>query len=178
MKTETLMWLLPIVFMVHDFEEIIMLQPWLRHNANSLQERFPQLASRFLPHFEKLSTGSFSLAVAEEFILLSAATYLTVEWSLYSVWAGILLAFSIHLISHILQFVFLRRYTPAIITSISTGAFCLGALYYLSMAGKLVWSEVVLWSIIALAVILANLLLMHLLAERFEGYLKASFQPE
>lgn len=172
MKTETLMWLLPIVFMVHDFEEIIMLQPWLGHNASSLEKRFPQLASRLLPHFRRISTASFALAVAEGFILLSIATYITVEWNLYSVWAGILVAFFVHLISHMLQFVAYGRYTPAIITSILTAVYCLGALYYLSMAGKLVWSEVGVWSVVALAVIVFNVIVMHGLAERFEDYTK------
>jgi hypothetical protein len=32
MKIETLMWLLPIIFMFHDFEEIIMMKIWLKKN--------------------------------------------------------------------------------------------------------------------------------------------------
>lgn len=175
-KVETLMWLLPVAFMIHDLEEIMMLQFWLRQHASSLEKRLPPLASRLLAHFKKLSTASFSLAVAEEFVLLSVATYVTVEWNLYSIWAGILVAFFVHLISHVLQFVVLGRYTPAIITSILTGAYCLGALYYLNALNLLVWSEVAIWAVIALFVILANLALGHALAERFESYLTAGLQ--
>jgi hypothetical protein len=33
------MWLLPIVFMIHEFEQIIMMKPWAAKNANEIQRR-------------------------------------------------------------------------------------------------------------------------------------------
>jgi hypothetical protein len=33
MQIETLMWLLPIMYIVHDFEEIIMVKPWAAKNS-------------------------------------------------------------------------------------------------------------------------------------------------
>ncbi len=175
MKTETLMWLLPIVFMLHDFEEIIMVQAWVEHNAGQLRTRFPQLAARLLPHLEKLSTSSFALAVAEEFVLLSVVTYVTVELELYSVWAGILVGFFIHLIAHIVQFAIYQRYIPAIFTSVLSTIYCLGTLYYLSGRNYLIWAEVFLWTFIALIVIVTNVILAHKLAAWFEQYLKKKF---
>jgi len=93
MKIGTRMWLWPMVFMLHDFEEIIMLKPWITKNASDLQERFSRLASRLLPHFESLSTSSFAFAVAEAFMFLSVLAYLTVEFELYAIGTGLLLAF-------------------------------------------------------------------------------------
>ena len=43
-KIETLMWLLPIVFMLHDFEEIIMFKPWMNANCAALEKRLPTWA--------------------------------------------------------------------------------------------------------------------------------------
>lgn len=176
-KTETLMWLFPVVFMLHDFEEIIMMRAWVEHNAQQLQTRFPSLASRMLPYFEKLSTPAFALMVAEEFALLSAITYETVEWELYSVWAGILVAFLAHLIMHIAQFAAYRRYTPAIITSSLASVYCIGALYSLNAHGRLVWPTVSLWALVALLVLVANLAFMHILAVRFDRYLRDLARP-
>jgi hypothetical protein len=45
-KLETLMWLLPIVFMFHDFEEIIMFKPWMNANYAALEKRLPAPAPR------------------------------------------------------------------------------------------------------------------------------------
>ena len=35
--------LLPIIFMIHDFEEIIMFKPWLTKNSTEIKRRFPKL---------------------------------------------------------------------------------------------------------------------------------------
>ena len=43
-KIETLMWSLPIVFMFHDFEKIIMFKPWINENRASLTKLFPKWA--------------------------------------------------------------------------------------------------------------------------------------
>jgi hypothetical protein len=174
-KIETLMWLLPVVFMLHDFEEIIMIKPWMNHHAPELQERFPRLAARFLTHFDRISTSSLALAVAEEFILLTLWTLVTVERGLYSVWAGVLLGFFIHLVVHLVQFIVYRGYVPAIITSALASLYCLGALYWLHASGSLIWSQVIAWTVIAVIVIVVNLILAHGLAARFERYLREQF---
>lgn len=41
-KLETIVLLLPIVFMIHEYEEIIMFQNWLGNNRNELKRRFPK----------------------------------------------------------------------------------------------------------------------------------------
>jgi hypothetical protein len=104
LEWQSVMWLLPVVFMLHDFEEIIVLRPWLEREAGYLQQHFPRLATRVLPHFSQLSTSAFALAVAEEFVLLSAVTLFTVEREHYALWAGLVLAFGLHLVFHIVQF--------------------------------------------------------------------------
>ena len=74
MDLKFLVSIFPIVFMFHDFEEIIFFKTWLTKNKDLLQKKFPAVSKRILPHINKLSTAAFSLAVAEEFILLSIIT--------------------------------------------------------------------------------------------------------
>jgi len=175
MKLETLMWLLPVVFMFHDFEEIIMMKPWFAKNSRDLQQRFPLMASRLLPHFESLSTSSFALAVAEEFLLLSVITFLAVEHELYALWTGFLLAFFFHLIVHLIQFALYRKYVPVIMTSLLSIPYCIFALYFLNSHNVLDWSDVIRWAIIAAVVTVSNMVFVHWLAARFEKWLNVSF---
>lgn len=49
-KLELIMILLPIVFMIHEYEEIIMFKYWLGNNRNELKRRFPKF-EQFLPLF-------------------------------------------------------------------------------------------------------------------------------
>jgi hypothetical protein len=115
---------------------------------------------------------SFAFAVAEIFLLLSAVTYVTVEWNLYSVWAGIMLAFFLHLIVHIVQYAAYRRYTPAILTSVLGSVYCLNALYAMSAWSDLLWSQVVFWTLLMVLAGVSNLLVVIRLAMHFEKYLE------
>ncbi|MBN2223834.1 MAG: HXXEE domain-containing protein [Deltaproteobacteria bacterium] len=175
MKTETIMWLLPIVFMIHDFEEVIMFKPWIDKNAGFLKKNFPRLAARMLPDMEGLSTSSFALAVALMFLIVSTATLIAVEFGLYALWAGALIGYFVHLIIHLGQFVVFRRYVPVVITSFVTAPYCVWALVVINNRHPLPAGPTLFWSGAALVVIAGALFFVHALAARFERWLKVSY---
>ncbi|HNX96997.1 MAG TPA: HXXEE domain-containing protein [Candidatus Aminicenantes bacterium] len=175
MKIETLCWLLPVVFMLHDFEEIIMLRPWFAQNEVLLRLRFPRVAARLLPHFKRLSTSSFALAVAEEFLVMSVITVLVVELELYALWSAVVLAFLIHLLFHMSQYLMYRRYVPVISLSVPAALFCVWAVFRLNQVHPLVWSDVLLLTPLMLIVLAGNLFVAHHLALRFERFLRENY---
>lgn len=175
MTLETLLWLLPAVFMFHDFEEIIMVRPWMQKNAPLLRSRFPKLVERVLPHAEKLSASGFALAVAEEFIILTVLTYATVEYQLYAMWTGMMLGFFVHLFAHVGQFLILKKYTPGVLTSMPVGIYCIYALRVMKTTGLAVWNEVLLWLVVALVILIINLLFAHRLGAKFDEFLNRHF---
>jgi hypothetical protein len=162
------MWLLPINFMVHDFEEIIFINSWIKKNKAYIYEKFPQVAKRFFPKIENLSTASFSLAVLEEFILLSVLTLICVEYSQYSFFAVITIGYLFHVIVHLVQLIALQRYIPGAGTGIITGVFSVYTLYYLNCLGLLNWIYIWWLSPIVIFIIVVNLYFCHYLARRFE----------
>jgi len=176
MKTETIMWLFPIIFMIHDFEEIIMFKPWAVKNAPYLRQRFPRLAARMLSHFEGLSTSAFALAVMVMFLIVSGVTLIAMEFDLYALWAGMLIGYFVHLVVHISQFLIVRRYVPVIITSIVTAPYCVWALLTVNARHELPAGPTLLWSAAALVLIAGALFFVHGLAARFERWLKVSYQ--
>lgn len=164
------MWLLPVVFMIHEFEEIIMMRPWYSRNERYITARFPGIAGS-IARSGKLSTSAFSLAAAEEFVIISAVTLVCVEYGLYSVWAGLLIGFFIHLVYHIGSFLLMGRYVPYVITSVIAGIFSVYALIVLIDGGYLAWIDVIIWSIVAIAFIIANLMFAVAVAEKFDQWL-------
>lgn len=66
--------LLPILFMLHEFEEMILLPTWCRRNETELSRRFPALQSKL----SFLQSPAFGIAVCEEFIICSACTIITI----------------------------------------------------------------------------------------------------
>lgn len=170
MELELLIALLPVVFMFHDFEEIIFFKPWLTKNKDLVRHRFPKISKRILPHFEKLSTAAFTLAVAEEFVLLSIITYSSILWENYYFWFAAFMAFSIHLLGHIIQWVIFGKYIPTIITSFLSLPYCIYTLSKFIQANIMDFYEFITWTIIGLIIMILNLALAHKLASSYNNW--------
>jgi hypothetical protein len=163
----TIIWLLPIVFMIHDFEEIIFFKSWINKNKDALTEKFPKM-SKLFHHFDNLSTPAFALAVAEEFVLLSLITLISVFFDNYVLWLAAFMAFFIHLLMHLGQGIILKRYIPAIWTTFFALIYCVCALYIIMTNGIFQISEMILWTIIGVGAGAVNLIFVHKLAEMFD----------
>jgi len=129
---EILVAALPVVFMIHDFEEIIFFKPFLRSKGEYLRNRFPILAEKFLSHYDGISTSAYALAVAEEFLIISAGTFYSIITRNFYPWFCLYVVFSIHLIIHIVQWIAIRIYVPTIITSFLSLPYCVYVLMSMS----------------------------------------------
>jgi hypothetical protein len=165
MKVETLLWLLPVVFMIHDFEEIIMISSWMEKNRAVILARFPKLGKRLLSQFGNLSGPGFSVAVFEEFLLISLLTFLAVENSWYNLWTGLMLVFLLHLLVHAAQFLVFRKYIPAVFTSLLGMLYCFYALTFMSRHGLIAWPETAKWFAIFAVAFAVNLAFAHRLGK-------------
>ncbi len=139
--------ILPIVFMIHDFEEIIMFKPWLTKNREELKRRFPKM-ERFMAKNSlfDLSTSAFAVAVMHEFLLISAATFVSLYFDDYSVWFAAFMAYFVHLFMHIGQWVLFRKYVPVIITSILTMPYCIYTFLRFLRFTEMTDIQLLLWS--------------------------------
>jgi len=167
MDFKTIVWLLPIVFMFHDFEEIIFFKSWIAKNKETLPVRFPKLSRQLLGRFENLSVQAFSLAVAEEFVLLSLVTVLSIVFESYLFWFGIFMGFFIHLLIHLIQWFVFRKYIPAIFTSIISLIYCFFALNFILKNNLFEKSEIIVWTFIGFGIVVINIFFAHKLAELF-----------
>jgi hypothetical protein len=117
----TLIWLFPLVFMAHDFEELILGEPWLKKNGARLRA----LAERRLPRWLAHAIGAALAKPASElacsvgliFGLCSLAAYLAAERGQYGYFLLASGAFFLHGFMHLGQAVALRGYVPAVISS-------------------------------------------------------------
>ncbi|PXV67377.1 uncharacterized protein with HXXEE motif [Dysgonomonas alginatilytica] len=167
-ELQIIVWLLPIVFIMHDFEEIIFFKPWVTKNSLYLKKRFPFLDKRLLPRMEALSVPAFALAVFEEFILLCIITFTAFYFDYYSIWLAVFMAFFIHLFAHIIQWIVLRRYIPAIVTAILALLYCIYGFIVILRSQLFTVPEIILLSLAGVFFMVVNLLLAHGLAEKFD----------
>jgi len=120
--TRTLIWLFPVAFMLHDFEEIILSEAWLQKNAGELkgilQNRLPAfLAKRMCAVLDK-SAAEFALPISLIFGLTALSSFLAVEYGQYGFFLAASGLFFVHGFAHVAQAVAFRRYIPAVVTSV------------------------------------------------------------
>lgn len=168
MKPELLIWLFPIVFMIHEFEEIIFMRWWVKRNKEHILTKYPKLGKQVLGQFDVLSTEAFSLIVAEEFLIVSFIVVFSASTSNYDLYVGLIIAFSIHLLTHFIQSIVLRSYTPAIITTLITGIFCGYAFIILKNSELLSLNRTLIFSFALTLIVFLNLKIMYSMVKRIK----------
>jgi hypothetical protein len=169
MDIKLLIALLPFVFMLHDFEEIIMFKPWLDKNRSEVGRRFPRIDSILKKNHDNLSTSAFSVAVLHEFLLISIITYQSLYFGAYQWWFGAFAAFSLHLLFHIGQGVIYGKYVPCIITSILALPYCIYTFIAFLKVTELTTVQLSLWAVLGMIITVASFVPAFYLASRFEG---------
>ncbi|MCQ2290616.1 MAG: HXXEE domain-containing protein [Muribaculaceae bacterium] len=134
----------PLVFLIHEAEEMIIQRRWIKNNHNRVIAKFPR-AQRIMNHLTELNNVAFGIAVAEEFLIVLMTTLLLLSLLGNSVmmwiWIGVFGAFTVHTLIHIAQAVALRSYIPGLISSILLMPYC-------AMMMHSIWLAYPLWGII------------------------------
>jgi len=166
-----IIWLLPILFMFHDFEEIIFVKPWIVKSKERLARKYPKFSKKFVAHYDPLTTSSFALGVAEEFILVSIITITAFLTGWYYLWFGAFIAFTIHLIAHCIQWIAFKGYVPVIVTSVICLPICCYCIVLFLQLYQLDIGYAVLFSAIGIIITIVNLLALHKAMPAFDKWL-------
>lgn len=170
-KVELIMMLLPIVFMVHEYEEIIMFKYWLGNNGKELKRRFPAF-EQFLArrgHFD-YSTATFAVGTAHEFILISVISFCSVWLDVYQWWFAAFAGHFIHLVLHFAQWAIYRKYIPAIMTTILTFPYCVYAFAVFAEASILSSLQMFLWAVTGIVLAILSLVSAFFFMNRFQRW--------
>lgn len=164
------MWLFPIMFMLHDFEEILLMKAWGTRYTFLLNDKLPANIRKLSNRTLNLSTAGFAFAVMIIFISLSILTLFCVEWNLVSLWLAAVLVYFIHLVFHLGQSVLLKIYVPAVISSVLTGLYSVYALWYGWTHFSIDPTTFTLDILICLAALVPTLIVAVVLATRFDTW--------
>ena len=171
MLPDVLLWLFPVVFVLHEAEETVFLPGWLHRRRDWLSRRFPHLSPHLSPHLLPYIAGvsrrTFAGIAAEELLLVVVATLWASNTSFLYPWLALFLAFGVHLVVHLLQILIIRCYVPVMVTSLLGLACCGWGLRVLIGSGLFTLREYLLCGVAGCIVATVNLLAMHALAARF-----------
>lgn len=130
--------LFPSIFMLHEFEEILLFPCFMRRN--------PKLQLQFTPF-------RFNAIVCQEFILLLIVLGLSIYFESFDIYITVIIAYIYHVIGHIFQSIFLRQYIPGVLSGIITAGYCTCRIYDAVSANY--W--LLAYSFITLLLILVNI---------------------
>lgn len=137
-QLQTLIWLIPAAFFIHDGEEILMMERWLRNH----QDYFRRMENRFIDPGKSI-TLQFTVAVLLLGTVLSLIAFGSVRWfenngNLNLLCVGVLAVIGLDGIKHAFISLQQRAYTPGVITAILVEIpFAFYALYRFYDAGKI-----------------------------------------
>lgn len=160
MITNVLYILFILAFIVHDGEELAVQHKWVTAHGETLSAKIPKLRHLF-NYIRKLNTKAFATAVFEELVLLIAITVCALNGWPYSVelWSAVFMAFSIHLIVHVIQAIVVRGYVPGLVSSILLLPF--SYLGMQSICDTFNVSQLLLYGMVGVVLMAANLVFAH-----------------
>ncbi len=163
--------LFPIVFMIHEFEEIIMFRHWLLQNRTKLQRNFPKVEAFLFRHgFFHYSTATFAVGIAHEFFWVSFVSLFSVCQEAYQWWFAALMGYAVHLLVHIVQWCVYRKYIPVVTTSLLTLPYCLVAfMVYIEFSASSLL-QILLWTFVGIVLVLTSFPLTLFFMSRFHRW--------
>ena len=136
--------LFPSLFMIHELEEILLMPSFM----SSMVEH-----PKFKNFKELYSPFKFNLIVFEEFLILLAFLAYSFYVDDFTIYQTIIIAYNYHIVIHVFQSLYLKRYVPGLLSGIVTGLCCSIWIHQLVQSSLYLY----FFSILTLLIILLNL---------------------
>lgn len=114
----SLIWLFLVAFMLHDFEEIIRIEPWFRKHYDRIYRKAPSRFRKNVQTFSRITSSQFAVAVCIEFIVFVPITFMAAEKGNYLLFLGFNAVILLHVFMHIGQAMYLRMLIPGVVTAV------------------------------------------------------------
>lgn len=160
-------WALPILFILHDFEEMIFMPLWKK------TKKFQQLPNK-ADYFGGVTNGSaFSIGVLEEFVILLCISYVSEYSHTTGLYLGFCIAYTLHFAIHYLLCFRYRGYVPGVITvTLQIPVMVMIIRHFFT------WSlSSIALTALAVSITYVNLYLMHKAMPVIQSHLFAIFDP-
>jgi hypothetical protein len=140
-----LIWLSLVMFVIHDLEEIIWVEPSLKKNKHKILNRVPNSRRKSIGNMLDITSSQFAVAVLFEFVFLTVITFSAAEHGQYFWFLAFMTIFFLHVFTHLGQALLFKIYAPGVVTAILIVLPYTGYMIYRMTSESLVsWSEVLI----------------------------------
>ncbi|MNN54138.1 hypothetical protein D3C81_1689330 [compost metagenome] len=147
LSISSLVWLFLVAFVIHDMEEIIWVGPWAKRNRQKAVAAVPARMRRSLTQMLTINSSQFAVAVLLEFIVFVPFTLMAAEQGRFFIFLSINSLFFLHVFTHVAQSLYLKMYTPGVVTAV-----LIVLPYSLVLFDRLLSDNLVTWGEILLSV--------------------------
>lgn len=157
-----------VLFMIHEFEEVIWVVPWITKNANNptfAKEMF-MLGKASYP-----SSETMALLILEEFVLANFTLLIGIFLKKPEIVAAVTLGHTLHLLLHLSELFRFQTWVPGTITAALTLPILLTVLCIFFKTNPINWLQLSIWTVVILVLLLANLSWLHNQAQNVERWL-------
>lgn len=155
MSLDLIVWISVALFLVHEFEEIVRIRPWLAKHRDD-----PRARRQVFWSFRNTGTSVIAAMIFEEYVIFTAVAFAVVVTEQPAVFAGLMIPYTLHLFSHIAEAARLRMRTPSVLSSVVTLPWCLYAIVELVRQAEHP-AAVAIWAVVFTVVIAANFALIY-----------------
>jgi hypothetical protein len=114
-------WLMPVIFMVHEFEEIFMVEAWASRHKEKIHAIWPTKKPFGLDHAGPYLSATIGIGIFVEFLFAILISALCVVFNNYYAWFGFWIGYVFHMFfPHLWVTIKFKGYLPGIITGMIT----------------------------------------------------------
>jgi hypothetical protein len=107
-----------IIFMLHNLEEIITIERWFDKTYPRVSRKIPSAVQKELKKYEDITSAQFSIVVFVFSVFSSTLIGIALVTQQYYLFLGVSLFFAVNIFTHPLQALYLKCYTPGLLTTL------------------------------------------------------------
>ena len=169
MEIYKLSFIIIVLFMIHEFEEIIFIKKFIEKNKvvkNMKNELFVKIKESYP------STETTSLMIAEEFIILSTLLSIASEFRMYEIVLSLFIVYIAHLVPHIYDALRYRKFSPGSRTSFIIFPLGILIIWNVILNKEINFVIFILCVIIIGFLMILNLIFLHKISKKIDKYLR------
>ena len=169
MEIYKLSFIIIVLFMIHEFEEIIFIKKFIEKNKvvkDMKNELFVKKKESYP------STETTSLMIAEEFIILSTLLSIASEFRMYEIVLSLFIVYIAHLVPHIYDALRYRKFSPGSRTSFIIFPLGILIIWNVILNKEINFVIFILCVIIIGFLMILNLIFLHKISKKIDKYLR------
>jgi hypothetical protein len=159
-------------FMIHEFEEIAFVRPWLAITEGRADARDMWSTRRWAYP----SSEAIALMIAEQFVLVALILGFAVAVGWGELIIGAFTVHGLHLFVHMADAIRVRRWSPGSVTAVATLPLVAAMIWWFAADNSLNPGWVAASTAAVAAIIFPNLIMLHHLAARLDGFISSAYR--